>query len=232
MVTVTGHRGCGTKGTGAVEPENTVSSIIKAIELGADQIEIDAQFTADHRVVVIHDENVDRTTNGRGRVADFTLEGIRNLDAGLGERIPTLEDVIEAVKGKAILQIELKGIDVQDEVVRIVKETDMVNEVVLTSFRHAAVMRAKALDKRLRTGVLFLCAPIDSTQLAMNANADNLHPNVDYVDSVMVESAHKSGLKVFVWNADTKEKAKEMLRCGVDGIGTNRLEIVLPLARY
>ena len=231
MVIVTGHRGCGTKGTGTIEPENTVRSILKAIRLGADQIEIDAQLTADNRVVVIHDENVDRTTNGSGRVASFSFESIRNLDAGLEERIPTLEEVIEAVKGKAVLQIELKGRDVQDEVVRIVKEMDMIDEVVLTSFRHTAVMKAKALDKRLRTGVLFLCTPIDSTQLAINANADNLHPNVDYVDSVMVESAHRSGLKVFVWNADTKEKAKEMLEYGVDGIGTNRLDIVLPLAR-
>jgi glycerophosphoryl diester phosphodiesterase len=219
------------KGTGSIEPENTVGSISEAIKLGADQIEIDAQLTADHRVVVIHDEIVDRTTDGSGRVAYYTFEGIRNLDAGLGEKIPTLEEVIEVVKGKAILQIELKGRNVQDEVVRIVKKLDMVNEVVLTSFRHESVRRAKALEPKLRTGVLFLCVPIDSTQLAINAHANNLHPNVDYIDSMMVEAAHRSGLKVFVWNADTQEKAKEMLRYGVDGIGTNRLDLILPLIK-
>jgi glycerophosphoryl diester phosphodiesterase len=109
LVVVTGHRGCGTKGTGTTEPENTIRSIVRAIGLGADQIEIDAQLTADNRVVVIHNETVDRTTDGSGRVAHYALEGIRNLDAGLGERIPTLEEVIEVVEGKVVLQIELKG---------------------------------------------------------------------------------------------------------------------------
>ena len=231
MVIVTGHRGCGTKGIGTLEPENTVQSIVRAIGLGADQIEIDAQLTADHHVVVIHDETVDRTTDGSGRVAHYTLESIRNLDAGLGERIPTLEEVIDVARGKVVLQIELKGRDVQDEVVRIVKKRDMIDKVVLTSFRHEAVRKAKALEHRIRTGVLFLCAPVDSTQLAINAHANNLHPNVDYVDSAMIDAAHRCGLKVFVWNADTQEKAKEMLRYGVDGIGTNRLDLVLPLVK-
>ena len=233
MVVVTGHRGCGTNGLGIGEPENTLRSIRRAIDLGADQIEIDTHLTSDRQVVVIHDETVDRTTNGTGEVRDYALAELRALDAGFGERVPTLEEVIDTVRGKAILQVELKGKDVEDSVVQILKESGMVEEVVLTSFRHSAVKRAKDLESRLRTGVLFVCSPINPTSLAHEAKANNLHPNVEYVDAALVHSAHREGLGVYVWNADTEEKAKEMLKLGVDGIGTNRLDIVLPLVhRY
>jgi len=229
LVVVTGHRGCGTKGLGLGEPENTLRSIRRTIDLGTDQIEIDTHLTSDRRVVVIHDETVDRTTNGTGKVRDHTLAELRALDAGFGERVPTLEDVIDTVRGKATLQVELKGRDVEDSVVQIIKDLDMVEEVVLTSFRHSAVKRAKDLENRLKTGVLFVCSPVNPTSLAHEAKANNLHPNVDYVDAAFVDSAHREGLGVYVWNADTEEKAKEMLKLGVDGIGTNRLDIVLPL---
>lgn len=229
MVIVTGHRGCGTKGFGLGEPENTLRSIRRAIDLGADQIEIDTHLTSDRQVVVIHDETVDRTTNGTGKVRDYTLAELRTLDAGFGERVPTLREVIDMVRGKAILQVELKGKDVEDGVVQILKESNMIEDVVLTSFRHSAVKRAKDLENSLRTGVLFVCSPINPTRLAHEAKANNLHPNVDYVDVALVGSAHREGFGVYVWNADTEEKAKEMLKLGVDGIGTNRLDIVLPL---
>lgn len=211
------------------EPENTLCSIRRAIDLGADQIEIDTHLTYDRQVVVIHDETVDRTTEGKGKVQNYTLEELRALDAGSGERVPTLREVIELVRGKAILRVELKGRGVEDSVVQIIKESDMVEDVVLTSFRHNAVKRAKALESRIRTGVLFVCSPINPTRLAHDAQANNLHPNVDYLDATLVRSAHQEGLGVFIWNANTEETAKEMLKLGVDGIGTDRLDIVLPI---
>ena len=230
MVIVTGHRGCGTKEIGLGDPENTLRSIRRAVELGADQVEIDAHLSLDNRVVVIHDSTVDRTTNSKGKVRDYALAELEALDAGQGERIPTLEEVIDSVKGKAMLQIELKGIGVEDEVTRIIKASGMVEQSVLTSFRHGAVARAKTLEPRLCTGVLFVCSPISPARLAADVGADNIHPNVEYVDASLVESAHRKGLGVYVWNADTEEKAIEMLRLGIDAIGTNRLDIVLPLA--
>ena len=101
---LTGHRGAA-----ALEPENTLLSMQKAIDLGVDQIELDVHLTRDQHLVVIHDTTVDRTTDGQGAVADFTLEEIKRLDAGKGERIPTLQEVIDLVRGKVVLQIELKG---------------------------------------------------------------------------------------------------------------------------
>ena len=101
---VTSHRGAG-----FLEPENTLRAIRRAIALGADQVEIDVQLTRDGRLVLMHDATVDRTTNGTGAVADLTLDEIRQLDAGQGEQVPTLDEVLTLTDGKITPQIELKG---------------------------------------------------------------------------------------------------------------------------
>ena len=99
----------GHRGAMGCAPENTLLSIHKAIELGADWVEIDVHCVAD-KLLVIHDETVDRTTNGRGKLIDYSFEELRALDAGLGQRIPTLQEVLEVTVGKVGLNIELKGL--------------------------------------------------------------------------------------------------------------------------
>src|SRR5436305_847299 len=101
---VTGHRGAA-----GLEPENTLRSFRRACELGVDRIETDVRLTRDGRLVCVHDATVDRTTNGTGAVADMSFNQIRCLDAGQGERVPSLEEALAAVRGQAVLQIELKG---------------------------------------------------------------------------------------------------------------------------
>jgi glycerophosphoryl diester phosphodiesterase len=225
---VTGHRGAG-----FLEPENTLRSINRAIELGVDQIEIDVHLSKDERVVVIHDTTVDRTTNGHGYVSDFSLAEIKGLDAGEGECIPILEEVIELTKGRVILQIELKGLDVEKETVKIVEKKDVLDGVILTSFRHRAVKNVKMLNPKIETGILFVCRPVDVVQLATSAHADAIHPNINYVDKEMVYQARMHNLKVRVWNADDEKTLSKMISLGVDAIGTNRPDILLRmLKRY
>lgn len=236
MVIVTGHRGCGTNRIGEKvsdlgEPENTSRSFVRAVELGVDQIELDVHLSSDGQLVVIHDETVDRTTNGRGLVCNYAVKELKDLELAKGERIPTLSEVIAILRGRTILQIELKGLGAEELVVELLKAENMVCDVVLTSFRHEAVKKAKTLEPRLRTGVLFACAPITPSRLGLDAEADNLHPNIGWVTRSMVEDAHRNGLKVYVWNADTSQVAEKMLKLGVDAIGTNRLDITLPIIR-
>lgn len=219
---VTGHRGAG-----FLEPENTLRSIVRAIELGVDQIEIDVHLTKDERVVVIHDISVDRTTDGHGYVSDFSLAEIKGLDAGEGERIPILEEVIELTKGRVILQIELKGLDVEEKTVKIVEKNNILDGVVMTSFRHKAVKNVKKINPKIETGILFVCQPVDVVQLAVSARADGIHPNINYVDKEMVNQAHLHDLKVRVWNADDEKTLSKMISLGVDAIGTNRPDILL-----
>ena len=226
MVVVTGHRGAG-----FLEPENTIRSIRRAIELGVDQVEIDVHLSRDGKLVVIHDETLDRTTNGHGFVRDYTLAELKKLDAGKGEKIPTLQEVIDAVKGKVMLQIELKEPAAADQVVKTVEDNGLVGDVIVTSFWHHAVKRVKELNPRIETGVLFACSPIDVAQLAINAGADALHANFNYVDSSMVEEAHRHGLKIRVWNPDDEYHLKRIAALDVDAIGSNRPDLLLKLLK-
>jgi glycerophosphoryl diester phosphodiesterase len=226
VVRVTGHRGAA-----GLEPENTIRSFTRALELGVDQVELDVHLTKDRELVVIHDASVDRTTNGRGYVGDFTLEAIRRLDAGAGERIPTLQEVINVVKGRAILQIELKGRGVEEAVVNCVEANGVVDEVVVTSFRHSMVKKVTALNPRVSTGVLFACLPIDAARLAVDAGAQALHANVNYIDAYLVEAGHLCGLKVRAWNTDDPDQMRWLMGLGVDAIGSNRPDILLDVVK-
>jgi glycerophosphoryl diester phosphodiesterase len=201
------------------------------LDLGVDQVEIDVHLTRDGKLIVMHDERVDRTTDGRGYVRDLTLAEMRKLDAGKGERVPTLQEVIDVVRGRATLQIELKGLGVERETVSTVEANRIVDEVVLTSFRHGAVKRAKELNHRLQTGVLFYCHPVRVCQLALDAGADAIHPNVDFVDRAMVDEAHSLGLLVRAWNSDDEDQMRRLVGLGVDAIGSNRPDLLMKVVR-
>jgi glycerophosphoryl diester phosphodiesterase len=226
VVIVTGHRGAA-----GLEPENTIRSFKRALTLGVDQVELDVHFTRDRALVVIHDDTVDRTTNGRGPVHALTLDEVRTLDAGKGEQVPTLQEVIDLVKGRAVLQIELKGLGVEEAVVTTVEANRIVDEVVVTSFRHYMVRKVKALNPRVSTGVLFRCLPLDAPRLARDAGADGLHPHVNYIDARLVEDGHRYGLKVRAWNTDDPEQMRWLLTLGVDAIGSNRPDILLNVVK-
>lgn len=226
MVIVTGHRGAA-----GLEPENTMRSFKRALALGVDQVELDVHLTKDLELVVIHDATVDRTTNGTGPIQAYTLDEIQTLDAGEGERVPTLQEVIDLVKGRAILQIELKGLGVEEAVVKKVEANGIVDEVVLTSFRHYMVRKVKTLNKKASTGVLFRCLPLNASRLARDAGAEGLHPNVNYIDANLVEDGHRYGLKVRAWNTDDPKQMLWLLTLGVDAIGSNRPDILIDVVK-
>ncbi|MDQ1279323.1 MAG: glycerophosphoryl diester phosphodiesterase [Thermoproteota archaeon] len=226
MVIITGHRGAG-----FLEPENTIRAMQRAIQLGVDQIEIDAHLTKDKKIAVIHDSSLDRTTNGHGFVGNYTLDELKQLDAGKGEKIPTLQEIIDVVRGKVTLQIELKELNVTDQVVKEVIENKLSEDVVVSSFWHQAVRRVKEINSKVKTGVLFTCSPIDVVQLARNAKADAIHPNVNYVNAVMVDEAHREGLTVRAWNADDEKLMIKILQMNVDALGSNRPDLLLKLLK-
>ena len=130
MVQRIGHRGAA-----GHAPENTQASFRKAIELGCDMTELDVHVCASGDVVVIHDETLDRTTNGKGNVSDHTLTELKQLDAGKGEQIPLLQEVLELLKDRIMLNIELKGLGTAEPVYKIVKKTGWSNQdLTVTSF--------------------------------------------------------------------------------------------------
>ena len=226
MIEVTGHRGAA-----GLEPENTLRSIQKAIDLGVDRVEIDVRVTRDGHLVVIHDETVDRTTDGHGYVKDLTFSELRRLDAGKGEKIPTLEEALRLTRGKVTLQIELKAPEATEPTVRLIEREKAEREVIITSFMHELLSRVHELNPALRTGALFFDVQGDICRKALDVHSEAIHVYYRNVDSELVEEAHRRGLKISVWNPDEVEEMKKMISLNVDVIGTNRPDLLLSLLK-
>ena len=215
----------------AYEPENTLRSLRHALDLGVAAVEVDVHLSRDGHLVVIHDDTVDRTTDGHGRVAALTLEELKRLDAGKGERIPTLAEVVDLVRGRVELIIELKAPDAGPELLRFVKERQLHAEAWVISFWHPKVRELKVQDPQLHTGLLMVGCPADPVGLARAALADGLFLQYAYVTPELVAAAQAHGLKVYIWNIDTVEILKPYLNLPLDGIGSNRPDVPLEYLR-
>jgi len=215
------------RGASAYEPENTLRSVNKALEMRADMIEVDVRSSKDDTIVVFHDENVKRTTNGDGYVKDLTLEELKKLDAGKGQRIPTLKEVIDSVRQKAILVIEIKVRDIEESVVKIVERESIEKGVIITSFYHPIVRNVKELNPTIKTGVIFKCHPVKPSELASNAQANALFPEHKYISQQMVEETHKHNLEIYPWTVEDLDKASYLIKIGVDGVVTNKPDILI-----
>lgn len=225
---ILGHRGC------AYEPENTLRSVKKAVDLGADGVEFDVRRCKSGEIIIIHDNKVDRTTNGKGYVKDFDLKELKKLDAGRGEEIPTLEEMIDFIKEinyknkkQVKLIIELKEKDLEKDVAKIIEKDDFARSAIIISFYHQSIKNIKSLNKKISTGILFVGNPINIVDLAKGVSADFLFPKFDYAGKNLVDTAHKNNLKVFVWNIDDIENLKKMLKLKVDGIASNKPDVIV-----
>ena len=214
------------RGASAYEPENTLRSVKKALELGADMVEVDVRASRDGHVVVMHDAVVDRTTNGKGYVKDMPLEELKKLNAGLGESIPTLQEVVELIGRKAQLVVEIKVSEIEKRVLQIIKENELERQTLITSFYHPILKRVKELNPNIRTGAIIASRPIKAAQLAMDANSDALFPRHIYVDPQMVEEAHRQDLAVYPWTVDTLNEIDPLIKMGVNGIVTNKPDVL------
>ncbi|NPV80936.1 MAG: glycerophosphodiester phosphodiesterase [Firmicutes bacterium] len=222
------------RGASLEAPENTLAAFRQAIELGADGIELDVHLSGDGELVVIHDERVDRTTNGKGWVKDLTLSQLKSLDAGSwfdpafkGERIPTLREVIDLVSGRCkLINIEIKsGIvlypGIEEKVLREVEAADLLGKVIMSSFNHFSLKTIKEMNPDVKTGILYIEGLVDPWIYARHVPADALHPIFHAVTPEIVNGAHSAGLGVHVWTVDKPEDITRMSGYGVDAVITN-----------
>jgi len=220
------HRGLSSK-----YPENTIYAFKKALEYNIDGIETDVQLTKDGKLVVFHDEELDRVTNGKGFVKDFTLEELKKLNAnnhyeGTYE-VPTLGELLDLLKDyDIVINLELKtsifeypGIEklVYDEIVKYgVKE-----KVIISSFNHYSLLRFKEIDPSVKLGVLSGDRIIDAEDYVYKHGFKCYHPMFVTIDKEKVEYAHKLGLEVNVWTVDYPFVVDIMKDYGVDVVMTN-----------
>ena len=223
---VVGHRGAS-----GLEPENTLRSIGRAIDFGVDAVEVDVRKSKDGKLVIMHDPSVDRTTNGKGRVASLTLKDLKALDAGKGEKIPTLEEMMGAVRGKVGLFLEIKEPETTSDMVASVRAAGMESATTFVSFYHPALLRAKLLSPSLRCGAIFSCEPADLTKLAVDARAELMLPKIDYVSERMVKEAHQRSILVQPWVVNNPDELEGLTKMGVDGVASDYPNLVIEALR-
>lgn len=224
------------RGANKFAPENTIAAYLKAAELGADFVEMDLRQTKDGEFVIMHDKNVNRTTNGKGNVADMTLEEIQQLDAGSwfgdefkGEKVPTLREVLRAIKGKVKPDLDFKDGDPQ-ALIDLLKEEGYLGEVEMTLYsgNHDLIAEIQKLTDAIKVR--------PGPKGDYNYMAQQLDPpivNIDYnnYDKDYIDQIHEDGRMAYVNCLRSYDKKKFMQRAinlGADFIQSDNLDILIP----
>jgi len=218
----------GHRGARAYEPENTIRSFKKALEIGVDAVELDVRQTKDNQLVIIHDADVKKTTNGKGLVKELTLNEIKAFSTAKDEKIPTLEEALDFLDKKAKILIELKETGIEDKVLSLVRENGLQKNVIIVSFIEGALRKIKELDTEVETGLIY-AKHKNPIKAALELKASYLVSFYKFTHTANVQKAHENGLKVIVWTVNTSEEVAEYAKKGVDGIASDKPDI---LARY
>lgn len=217
----------GHRGNPAENPENTMRSFRSAIAAGCDLIECDVHLSADGRLVVIHDHTLERTTNGTGLVRDHTAAELRKLDAGEGEKIPLLQEVVELALGKVGLVIEIKQVPqlypgLEEKLLNMLRQLGAVEECAVISFNHPSIHELRKVEPHLQLGILEGARPVHPAKLLRDAGADVYSPHWGATDPELVKEVHKAGGAVAVWPVDDDAAVSWCKVCKPDAVFSNR----------
>ncbi|WP_199610918.1 glycerophosphodiester phosphodiesterase [Flocculibacter collagenilyticus] len=213
------------RGASGNHPENTLKAINAAAEMGVDGIEIDVHLVEDE-LIVIHDKWLHRTTNGTGQISDYSLAELQALDAGEGECIPTLWQVLQCINARTMVNIELKGNNTAEKTIKVIDQAVeqlgyTINQFIISSFNHHVIHSIHQQRPDITIGALTGSMPLGYASFAKHLNAYSIHLDVSFINKEYVQDAHERGLKVFVYTVDQKEDIIAMHALGVDGIFTN-----------
>ncbi|MFC1553587.1 glycerophosphodiester phosphodiesterase [candidate division KSB1 bacterium] len=244
-IRIVGHRGAS-----GYAPENTIISIEKAIEMKSDYIEVDVQQTSDNKVILMHDNTLDRTSNGTGDINSKTYNDIKQLDAGSwfdekfkNERIPLLSDVLDLVKGKTGIIIEIKTgsqiyPDIEKNVLSLIKTHDLYNDAVVSSSRVTILNNLYKLDKSIRLAKILVPGEFwrtvfgpDSFIMKQNLlkNIKEIHPHKSFIDKNFIEWAVLKDLTVIPWTVNKERKIRAIIDRGANGVITNFPDIAVKI---
>ena len=233
------------RGDSAHRPENTFASFASALEVGATIVELDVQLTLDGEVIVLHDVTLDRTTDGSGDVRRMSLADVRAVSAGypalfgrawLGERVPTLAEVLGLVRERARVMIEVKTESVGDEedggiearTVEVVRRLGMADRVALISFDHRALLRLRRLAPEITRGhLLGRTTPDDAVRDALDAGCRIVMPHKSQLSDTLVARTTAEGIVLATWVVDDPQELKQIAPFGLYGVGSNRPGVLL-----
>ncbi|WLW57141.1 glycerophosphodiester phosphodiesterase [Streptomyces sp. YU58] len=213
----------GHRGVMGVEPENTLRSFVAAEQAGLDVIELDLHLSKDGALVVMHDADVDRTTDGNGPIAAQTLDELRALDAGRGERVPVFEEVLDTVATP--LQAEIKDVAAARALAEVMHARNLVGRVEVSSFHDEAIAEIARLVPGVRTALIASRYGTDIVDRAVEVEAGTVCLNIRRVTLEIVERARKADLKIIGWVVNTQDHLRLVRALGLDGATTDYPEI-------
>ncbi|HNS52346.1 MAG TPA: glycerophosphodiester phosphodiesterase family protein [Anaerolineae bacterium] len=230
----------GHRGASRAAPANTLAAFSRAADLGADGVELDVHLSRDGHLVVIHDFSLSATTNGDGLVRDKTLAELKELDAGswfdpafAGERIPTLQEVVDAVGHRLLLNIELKSQGGEEAglvaaVLELIERNHLLGKVVISSFNRQAVLTVRQVDPRVPVGLLFDIDPFATLRPWPRnlARPEALHPYHRMLSRAYVRWAKWRGYRIHTWTVDDPARMRRLAEWGVEIVITNRPDLL------
>lgn len=234
-VLIVGHRGAL-----GLAPENTMASFQKGLETGCDLIETDIHLSRDGALILMHDGDVSRTTDGKGRIKDMTLEEIRRLDAGSwfgerfrGERVPVLGELLDWAKKRIPVVIEVKGDPrpakgIEAALLAELHRHGVVEDVMVIGFHHDCLKRIKQMEPSITVGLTYSCRLADTVGAARATGASSIRPRWDYWDAQLVEECHEAGLTAHAWIANDEERTAYLVEMGIDSLGVDFPDRVRP----
>lgn len=225
---------CAHRGFSKIAPENTMAAFQEAIQVGADGIELDVHLTKDGEIVVIHDETIDRTTDGSGWIKDLTLAEIRCKSAGAwfdprfqAERVPTLAEVLELLESTSLwLNVELKNNiirypSLEEQVLKEIDRFGFQKRVILSSFNHYSLRNLHLIRPHLSLGVLYECNLYEPWNYAIQLGASAIHPFFPTLDEEVIERSHQAGVAIRPYTVDDPNYLRPLLEWNVSAIVTN-----------
>ena len=218
---------CGHRGAAGLKPENTLAGFREAVAMGADFVECDVHLSRDGEIVVIHDDTLDRTTNATGAVRGLTLAEIRMADAGGGERVPTLDEVLDVVVPKARLLCELKNDTVVPAAVAKVRERGLLDRVTFISFNVAALTLARAQGADVKLGYLLFNPSEADIAFAQYLKAESIDMDYRRACYHVIRAIHGAGLLARCWTPNDPVEFAALVGLGIDSITTDRPDLLL-----
>ena len=222
------------RGSSKYFPENTILSLKEGIKSGSNGLEIDVHKTKDNKLVVIHDEDIQRTFKGKGLVKNMTLEELRNFkcrnknfEDNLECRIPTLSEVLDIIKDtNVILNIELKTDeihyeDIEKDVIELVNRYGLKRQIILSSFNHESIRICREIDSEIETGLLYYKEIENVVQYAKKLGANAIHLDLRVVSEELIKEANENNIKVNIYTVNSPIYMRKLIKAGVNGIFTD-----------
>jgi glycerophosphoryl diester phosphodiesterase len=234
------------RGSSGAAPENTLTAFRRAMEVGSDMLELDVHLSKDGQVVVIHDDTIDRTTNRKGKVANYTLDELKQLDVGTwfgsqfsGEKIPALREVLDLARGRILVNIELKEgdhgqytiLDLADRTIQEVERAGMLEQVLFSSFDPTALERTHKNNSKAHLALLYNKRWDAPQEIVLGRPFSFLNCRKTVLRQSNISRAHQEGFKVMVYTLTTEEEMKHFVQLGVDGIITNYPDHLIEILR-